>query len=103
MIAYPRGPATKSPFWCSGLGAVEPPVVEGEPAPTAPALVVVDPVVVTIGGQEANVLSARLAPGFTGLYRVHAIVPEGVQPGTAVDVMLRVSGQASQPVTMAVQ
>ena len=62
-----------------------------------------NPVTLTIGGVNAQVQFAGLAPFFTGLYQVNAVVPNGVQPGNAVPVVLNVAGQSSTPVTMAVQ
>lgn len=46
---------------------------------------------------------AGLAPGFTGLYQVNAIVPQGLSPGNEVPLLLTVAGQTSQPVIMAVR
>lgn len=63
----------------------------------------IGPVAVTIGGRDAQVLFAGLAPGFAGLYQVNAIVPGGVAPGTGVDLTVTVSGQTSQTVTIGVR
>ena len=63
----------------------------------------VDTVTVTIGGVDAPVPFAGLAPGFAGLYQVNAVVPAGVTPGNDVPVVLSVSGQDGPPVTMSVQ
>lgn len=63
----------------------------------------VNPVSVTIGGQEAQVIFAGLAPGFAGLYQVNAIVPPGINASNEAPVSLTVAGQASPPVTMAVR
>ncbi|MCH8268284.1 MAG: hypothetical protein IH846_12260 [Acidobacteria bacterium] len=90
-------------LWCAGLGAVDQPVAAGEAAPSAPPATTVNPVTVTIGGVNATVQFAGLAPFFTGLYQVNAVVPNGVQPGNAVPVVLSVAGQSSPPVTMAVR
>ena len=62
-------------IYCSGLGAVSPPVADGAAAPLSTLSKTVNPVTVTIGGQSAQVLFAGLAPGFAGLYQVNAIVP----------------------------
>ena len=47
--------------------------------------------------------SAGLTPGLVGLYLVNARVPEGVPAGDQAPLALTVSGQTSQPVTIAVQ
>jgi uncharacterized protein (TIGR03437 family) len=57
----------------------------------------------TIGGVQAAVSSASLAPGQIGVYVVAATLPLGVPPGNAVPVSISVGGQTSPEVTMAVQ
>jgi uncharacterized protein (TIGR03437 family) len=87
---------------CAGLGAVNPPVAAGVAAPSPPS-VAVNPVSVTVGGIPAKVLSATLRPGRYGVYQVMAYVPAGVAPGDAVPIQLRVKGQVSPPVTIAIK
>jgi uncharacterized protein (TIGR03437 family) len=81
-------------MYCNGLGAV---VADGPLFKTANRLTV------TIGGVEATVQFAGLAPGYPDLYQVNAVVPPGVQAGSAVPVVLNIAGQTSPPVTMAVR
>ena len=91
-------------IYCTGLGAVTPPVKEGTPAPTTPPLsTTVNPVTVTIGGQQAPVAFSGLAPGYAGLYQINVVVPSGVATGDAVPVVLSIAGQTSPPVTIAVK
>jgi len=90
-------------IYCSGLGDVDPPVAAGSAAPSSPLSVVKDVVTVTIGGVEAQLLFAGLAPRFAGLYQVNVFVPAGVTPGDAVPVVITVAGQSSPPVTIAVR
>ena len=100
----PAEPGDVLIIYCSGLGAVNPPVDAGAAAPgQEPFARTVDPVSVTIGGLGANVFFAGLTPGFTGLYQVNAFLPEGVTPGDAVPVVLDVANQTSLPVTIAVR
>jgi uncharacterized protein (TIGR03437 family) len=88
--------------YCAGLGLTNPSIAAGviSPAALSPT---VNAVTMTIGGKDANVFFAGLAPGFVGLYQVNATVPAGVTSGAAVPVVLSVGGQNSPPVTMAVR
>lgn len=106
-LAKPGTPAAAGEvilIYCSGLGAVNPPVPAGTPVdglhPT------VSPVTLLIGGQPANVLFAGLTPGFVGLYQINAVLPQGILAGDTVPVVIQIAGQSSRispPVTMAVQ
>jgi uncharacterized protein (TIGR03437 family) len=103
-FAVPATPANRGEtvvIYCTGLGAVNPIVKEGQPAPS-PAAVTVNEVTATIGGQPATVNFSGLSPGATGLYQVNVIVPDGVS-GDAVPVVIQVAGQTSPEVTMAVR
>ncbi|MFN0102864.1 MAG: BACON domain-containing protein [Bryobacteraceae bacterium] len=105
-LAEPGTPARRGEvvvIYCSGLGPVTPAVKEGLPAPSSPLSGVVNPVTVTIGGQQAQVNFAGLAPGFSGLYQINAVVPAGAPTGDAVDVVIEVAAQRSRAVTIAVQ
>jgi len=50
-----------------------------------------------MGGINAAVQFAGLAPGYPDLYRVNVVVPEGMQSGSAVPVVLSIAGQSSPP------
>ena len=89
-------------IYCAGLGAVDPPVPAGQAAPLSPLSKTVNTVRVTIGGQEATVGFAGLAPTFAGLYQINAIVPAGVTPGNA-DLIVTVAGLSSASVTVPVR
>jgi uncharacterized protein (TIGR03437 family) len=88
-------------IYCTGLGAVNPPVVLGAAA-TGPTPTVV-PVTATIGGMAAAVSYAGLTPGFPGLYQVNTVVPAGIAPSSQVPVVLSTAGQSSPAVTIAVR
>ena len=92
-------------IYCNGLGAVNPPVATGMLAPSVePFARTATPVTVTIGNVNAQVEFAGLAPGFPDLYQVNAIVPLGVQPGSATPIVVSVANQSSPPVvTIAIQ
>jgi uncharacterized protein (TIGR03437 family) len=90
-------------LYCTGLGATSPSVPAGSAAPASPEAKVVAEVKATIGGADAKVMSAALAVGKVGIYLVKATVPSGVAAGNDVPVILRVGGQTSPPVTMALE
>jgi len=91
-------------IYATGLGATSPAVATGQSAPAVPPLALVTtPVKVTIGGVEAAVEFAGLAPGFVGLYQVNARVPAGVTAGNAVALVLTQNGVPSNTVTIAVR
>jgi uncharacterized protein (TIGR03437 family) len=87
---------------CSGLGAVDPPVLAGAPAPADPLSRVTGQVSVTVGGVDAQFNSAALTPGASGLYQVSLTIPAGIPPGDA-QVLLSVAGQTSPPVTVSIK
>ncbi len=91
-------------IYCSGLGAVSNQPATGVAAAGGNALSnATGNVTVMIGGQDAPVNFAGLAPGFVGLYQVNAQVASSATPGNAVPVMVTVNGTASNTVTIAVQ
>jgi uncharacterized protein (TIGR03437 family) len=61
------------------------------------------PVTLTIGDVKAEVQSAALQAGLSGIYSVIAKVPQGVAPGDGVPVVVSAGNQSSPPVTMAVR
>ncbi len=89
-------------IYCTGLGAVNPPVPAGGAASASTLSKTVNPVTATIGGVNATVQFAGLTPGFAELYQVNAIVPSGVPSGDEI-LLLTASGQQSAPVTIQIQ
>jgi len=56
-----------------------------------------------VNGAELEPLFAGLAPGYFGLYQVNVTVPAGTPPGLTVPLSLKVAGQVSNPVQVALQ
>ncbi|HTW66367.1 MAG TPA: hypothetical protein VME17_17210 [Bryobacteraceae bacterium] len=98
----PAHPADTIVLYCAGLGTVNPGVADGA-APGQQLSNTSSTPQVTIGGQSAHVQFAGLAPGFTGLYQVNAVVPSGAQTGANVPITLTIDGQTSPAITIAIQ
>lgn len=64
-----------------GLGVTEPVVEAGLASPSSPPARAVQTPRLQIGGRDAVVTFAGLAPGFAGVYQVNAVVPLGLAPG----------------------
>ena len=117
QLIGPANPAHVSDYltiYCTGLGPLESPNGEVEPADgaVAPANVVFQTtatLTASIGGIAAPVLFSGLAPGFAGLYQVNVQVPAGVNSASAVPLVIGATDSAtkatarSNEVTIAVQ
>jgi uncharacterized protein (TIGR03437 family) len=90
--AAPRGSIIS--LFASGLGALNPPIPAGTPAPNSP-LSTVPNVTATIGNQSATVTYAGSAPGQIGVYQVNVQVPLTASSGSN-RVVLSAGGNSSQ-------
>ena len=90
-------------IFCTGLGAVSNQPQTGSPAPLSPLAYTGVIPTVTIGGVPAGVSFSGLAPGYVGLYQVNALLPAGLEPGSAVPVVISMEGISSNTVTIAVK
>jgi uncharacterized protein (TIGR03437 family) len=94
--------------WASGLGPVqgpngEPGPAEGTAAPLATIFSTKAKTTATVGGIDAPVSFAGLAPTFASLYQVNVQVPAGVTPGSAVPLKISTGGVQSNTVTIVVE
>jgi uncharacterized protein (TIGR03437 family) len=88
--------------FCAGLGAVEPTVGTGQPAPFNPRAETVLTVEAEIDGRSANVLFSGLAPGFSGLYQVNIELPTDLAPGRYT-LVIRAAGLTSNEVLVDIE
>jgi uncharacterized protein (TIGR03437 family) len=69
-------------LYLTGLGATNPAVASGQPAPSSPAPATVTiPPTVTLDGQPANFVFAGLTPGGVGLYQINLTIPSTARAG----------------------
>ena len=100
----PAKPGDIVSLWGTGEGVTDPPGVDGRlaigvlPAPLAK-------VSVQIGGLPATVKYAGAAPYLMpGVFQINAQVPQDVQPGNSVPVIVTIGGATTQAgVTLAVR
>jgi len=101
-VANPAAAGEVLLVYCTGLGAVNPPVASGVASPTPPAIAATLPTV-TIQGTAAPVEFAGLAPGFAGLYQINVKVPTGLTAGSTVPLVVAVGSRAGNTVTIALK
>lgn len=101
----PANPAVRGKLialYATGLGKTNPAGVDGQRVNGLAKAI--EPVLVTIGGQNAKVIFGGDAPGFVGLSQINVIVPEGLAPAAAVPVTMQVgSSYSTQVVTIAIK
>jgi uncharacterized protein (TIGR03437 family) len=85
-------------IYATGLGGVTPQVSNGAAAPAELQANVSASVSVQIGGRDAEVSYARLAPGHVGVYEIKVRIPSDTTPAADVAVILTVGGMQSAPV-----
>jgi uncharacterized protein (TIGR03437 family) len=78
---HPAHPGESLTIYLVGMGATNPPVKSGNPAPGSPLAMVPSNVVVTVDTQPAAVSFAGLTPGGIGLYQINFAVPPGAKTG----------------------
>lgn len=89
----PAGKGTFVTLFATGPGVVSPPVPTGKPALADPLSNALN-TSVSIGGMNARVQFAGMAPNFVGLMQINVQIPDGA-PSGAVPIQLVVSGRSS--------
>ena len=88
-------PGSVIALYATGLGALNPAVSPGNPAPASPLSLVTTQVSAAIGGRAAQVTYAGAAPGLIGTYQVNVAVPVAT-PSGAARLVLSQGGNSSQ-------
>ncbi|PYT31281.1 MAG: hypothetical protein DMG57_05570 [Acidobacteria bacterium] len=89
-LVAPSHPAARGEIvivYATGLGAVTPPVPDGQPTPNTPLSFTKILPTITIGGQPAEVLFSGLTPGAVGLYQLNVRIPRNA-PSGEVDLLV---------------
>lgn len=97
----PAKPGEYLVMYLVGLGATNPSVASGVPAPSSPLSTVTVQPTVTVGSQPATVAFAGLSPGFVGLYQINFQVPTGASSGE-LEVDVTQNGVAANPTLLPV-
>jgi len=79
-------------IYTTGLGATNPAVASGAPAPSSPLAVALTAPKVTLGGVELPLLFYGLAPGEVGVYQINVSVPRNVPDGYPVPLVITQGG-----------
>ncbi len=88
-------------IYATGLGSVSTVIAAGDGAVGVNRTQ--NPVGVTIGGRDAEVLFSGLAPGLPGVYQLNVRVPDGLEASEEAVIAISSTGQKSPPVTIAVR
>jgi uncharacterized protein (TIGR03437 family) len=97
----PAKPGEYLVMYLVGLGATEPSVASGTPAPSSTLAKVTHTPTVTVDSLPASVDFAGLTPGFVGLYQINFQVPAGAHSGE-VEVEVTQNGVAANPTLLPV-
>jgi len=97
----PAKPSEYLMMYLVGLGATNPSVASGMPAPSTTLAKVTNAPTVTVDKLPAKVIFAGLTPGFVGLYQINFQVPAGASSGE-VEVDVTQNGVAANPTMLAV-
>lgn len=87
--------------YLTGAGAVSNQPADGAAAGSSPLSTDSSTMTATIGGQNAEVSFAGLAPGFVGLWQANIVVPSGLTQGD-FPLIVSVGGQASNSANVSV-
>lgn len=87
-------------LYVTGIGGLDNPPTTGAPAVDSPLSSATGTPTVTIGGVEAAVSFAGLAPGFVGLGQINIELPAGLPQGSPLPLVIRFGENESQPLEL---
>jgi adhesin/invasin len=73
---HPAAPGTVLTTYLTGQGALNEQIPDGSAAPAALSIIPRAPITAALGGRDAEVINARMAPGMVGVLEVALEVPE---------------------------
>jgi uncharacterized protein (TIGR03437 family) len=79
-------------IYLTGLGATNPAVPTGMPAPSDPLAISILSPEVTLGGAKLPLLYAGLAPGEVGVYQINVKVPSSTPTGLSIPLSITQGG-----------
>jgi uncharacterized protein (TIGR03437 family) len=89
--------------YLTGIGPLDGELAAGLPAPTATLYRAALDASATVGGREAPILFLGLTPGFVGLAQANLQLPAEAPAGGALELIISVGRQRSNPVLVAVR
>jgi uncharacterized protein (TIGR03437 family) len=94
----PAKPGDVVILWGTGFGATTPTMPGGQLVPSTQLYSVTNPPTITVGGVQATVYGAALAPGFAGLYQIAIQIPATVAGGD--QAVIAQVGSVSSPASV---
>lgn len=92
-IGYPTAPVPRGTFgflYATGLGAMTPPVADGDGGANPPVTHNANATpIVLVGGITAQVQFAGQAPGFPGVAQINIFIPENAPTGNAIPLQIQ--------------
>jgi uncharacterized protein (TIGR03437 family) len=97
----PAQPGQSVAVYLTGQGQVDNPVANGAAPAASPVSAPLAPIRVQVGGQDAAIAFAGLAPGFVGLLRLDIVIPD--VPAGAQSLEVSIGGVSANTTVLSVQ